>query len=100
MANVKVRIFKTDKQKSRLNKRLFCEFGATTARVLNDPLLALIRERKPRTIIFVGKILIEAFNDIRIREDDESLLGQRSGNAKTHIGKPKNPRGRNFKVLT
>lgn len=65
-----------------------------------EPLLALIHERKPRVIFFVGKILIEAFNDIRIREKVESLLGQRSGNAKIHIGKPKNPGGRNFKVLS
>lgn len=63
-------------------------------------MLALIRERKPRAIVFVGNLLIEAFNDIRIREKVESILGPRSGNAQIHKGIPQQLGARAFKVLT
>lgn len=65
-----------------------------------EPLLALVRERKPRAIVFVGNLLIEAFNDIRIREKVESVLGPRSGNAQIHKGTPQKLGARAFKVLT
>lgn len=65
-----------------------------------DGLLTLLQERKPKAIIFVGAILIEALNDIRLRERVESILGARSGNAVIHRGSsPSSPR-KAFKLLT
>lgn len=64
-----------------------------------DPLLALIEVRKPQAIVFVGKMLIEAFNDIRIRDKVENLLGKRPGNAKIHKGNSA-AGGRAFSILS
>ncbi|MEQ9546361.1 MAG: hypothetical protein RIK85_10190 [Marinobacter sp.] len=47
----------------------------------SDGILSLIESRKPRLILFTGSALIEALNDIRIRERVESILGTRPGNA-------------------
>ncbi|MAI34101.1 MAG: hypothetical protein CMM07_20840 [Rhodopirellula sp.] len=64
----------------------------------SDGILSLIEDRKPRLIIFTGSDLIEALNDIRIRERVESILGSRPGNAEVFrsdvpVGKTK------FKLL-
>ncbi|OAN92655.1 MULTISPECIES: hypothetical protein [Marinobacter] len=64
----------------------------------SDGILSLIEDRKPRLIIFTGSDLIEALNDIRIRERVESILGPRPGNAEVFrsdvpVGKTK------FKLL-
>lgn len=63
-------------------------------------ILQLLEARKPRLIIFVGASLIEAFNDIDIREQVTALLGERSGNAVVHRGDLDNYTGTHFKVLS
>lgn len=77
--------------------------GAITINVLvneADGFLALLQERKPKTIIFVGSILIEALNDISLRKRVESIMGTRSGNAVIHrAGSSSSPR-KAFKLLT
>ncbi|TYC63801.1 hypothetical protein FMN52_00830 [Marinobacter sp. BW6] len=47
----------------------------------SDGILSLMEARKPRLVIFTGSDLIEALNDIRVRERVESILGPRPGNA-------------------
>ncbi len=60
--------------------------------------LSLLEERKPRLVIFVGVLLIEALNDIRIRERVESILGERPGNALSITGDAP-PGKRKFKIM-
>ena len=64
-----------------------------------DGFLQLIAERKPRVILFVGRNLIEALNDIRIRDRVEQILGKRPGNAVVHYSESSTG-GVRFKVLT
>lgn len=61
--------------------------------------LQLIEERQPRVLVFVGRMLIEAFNDIGLRARVVALLGERSGNAVAHYGDPALSK-RRFTVLT
>ena len=61
--------------------------------------LELVQERKPSAIIFVGADLIQAFNDIRIRERIVSILGSRSGNAKIYQADLPGYAGKRFKLL-
>lgn len=63
-------------------------------------ILQLLKDRKPRLIIFVGADLIQAFNDDEIRAQVTSLLGERSGNAVSHQGNLDNYSGTRFNVLT
>lgn len=65
-----------------------------------DGLLTLLQERKPKAIFFVGAILIEALNDIRLRERVESMLGPRSGNAIIHRSSASVDQCATFKILT
>jgi hypothetical protein len=65
-----------------------------------DAFLRLLEQRKPTVIIFVGSQLIEALNDIRIRERVVSILGERSGNAEIYRGDLPNYKGTKFKMLT
>lgn len=77
--------------------------GAITINVLvkeADGLLTLLHERRPKTVIFVGAILIEALNDIRLRERVESILGARSGNAVVHRASSSSSSRKAFKLLT
>lgn len=62
-------------------------------------ILELIEERKPRVILFTGSLLIEALNDIRIRDEVERILGDRPGNAEIHYSETPTT-GTRFKVLT
>lgn len=64
-----------------------------------DGFLQLIEERRPRVIVFVGRMLIEAFNDIELRPRVVALLGERSGNAVAHYGDQALSK-RRFTVLT
>lgn len=76
--------------------------GAINKNVLLDnagSVLALIEERKPSVIIFLGADLIDVLNDIRIRERVTSILGERSGNAKVYRANLPNYRGTRFKLL-
>lgn len=61
-------------------------------------ILELIEDRKPRLIIFCGANLIEALNDVSIRERVEVILGKRPGNAFAYQRPPING-GKQFKVL-
>ena len=63
-----------------------------------DGVLSLIQDRKPKLIMFVGNMLIEAFNDISIRDKVEKMLGKRSGNAEIHTGNPDGYSGTHFKL--
>lgn len=77
--------------------------GAITVNMLvheADGVLTLLQERKPTTIILVGAALIEALNDIKLRERVESILGARSGNAIIHRGTVLGKPSKQFKVLT
>ncbi len=65
----------------------------------SDSFLSLIQERKPSVIIFIGAKLIEAFNDIRIRERVVSILGRRSGNAEIYQADLPGYGGKKFKLL-
>lgn len=62
-------------------------------------LLDLLERRRPSVIIFVGAALIEALNDIRVRERVISILGARSGNAKIYRADLPNYVGKRFKLL-
>lgn len=73
--------------------------GAVLIERAEDGFLQLVEARRPRVIVFVGLMLIEAFNDIRLRSRVESLLGPRSGNASMHFGDD-NLSKKRFKVLT
>lgn len=65
----------------------------------SDGFLGLVQERKPSVIIFAGAKLIDAFNDIRIRERVVSILGSRSGNAEIYRADPPGYQGTKFKLL-
>jgi hypothetical protein len=65
----------------------------------SNSFLELVEERKPSAIIFVGADLIEAFNDIRIRERVVSILGSRSGNAEIYQADLPGYAGKRFKLL-
>lgn len=64
-----------------------------------DGFLRLLESRKPSVIIFVGGLMIEALNDIQIRQRVVSILGERSGNAKIYRADPPNYTGTKFKLL-
>lgn len=64
----------------------------------SEGILSLIEVRKPRLIIFTGSQLIEALNDIKIREKVESILGPRPGNAQIHVSDARTT-GSKFKLL-
>lgn len=74
----------------------------TTDTLVNesDAFLRLLEARKPSVIVFVGGLMIEALNDIKIRERVVSVLGERSGNAKIHRAELLNYIGTKFKLLT
>lgn len=61
--------------------------------------LTVLEKRKPDVIIFIGAMLIEALNDISIRERVESILGVRTGNAKIYQGTLPDGKGRRFKMM-
>lgn len=63
----------------------------------SEGIMKLISERQPRLILFFGLQLIEAFNDISLRENLLASLGARSGNG--YVLKLPNPGGNAFKVL-
>lgn len=63
-----------------------------------DGILRLIEARMPRLIIFCGANLIEALNDVSIRERVEVVLGRRLDNARPYH-RPAINRGKQFKVL-
>lgn len=65
-----------------------------------DSFLDLLETRKPQAILFFGMNLIEALNDISIRDRVEAVLGSRSGNAIIHRIQDINKESRCFKVLT
>jgi hypothetical protein len=64
-----------------------------------DSFLRLLESRRPSVILFVGGLMIEALNDIKIRERVVSILGERSGNAKIYRAEPPNYTGTKFKLL-
>ncbi|MBL3529630.1 MAG: hypothetical protein JMN27_18275 [gamma proteobacterium endosymbiont of Lamellibrachia anaximandri] len=64
-----------------------------------DSILGLLASRKPQAILFFGMDLIEALNDISIRDQVEAIFGSRSGNAIIHRIQDINT-GRCFRVLT
>lgn len=65
----------------------------------SDGFLRLLETRKPSVIVFVGSLMIEALNDIKIRERVVSILGERSGNAKIYRAELPNYTGTKFKLL-
>lgn len=65
-----------------------------------DGVLNLINDRKPKTIILVGARLIEALNDISLRERVESIIGIRSENALVHRANSSTVSSKQFKLLT
>jgi hypothetical protein len=60
----------------------------------------LLEERKPSVILFFGTQLIEALNDIRIRNRVVSILGERPGNATVHYADLPSYQGTKFRMLT
>lgn len=77
--------------------------GAISSDVLvleADGLLDLLSQREPTKIILVGSKLIEALNDIRLRERVESILGPRPGNASVHKAPQSASLKKNFKVYS
>lgn len=64
----------------------------------SDSFLTLLEERKPEVILFIGSMLIEALNDISIRDRVESILGARSGNPKNCVGELPDGKGIKFKI--
>ncbi|MEW6772203.1 MAG: hypothetical protein WC340_18400 [Kiritimatiellia bacterium] len=62
-------------------------------------ILNVLKERKPSVIFFFSHMLIESLNDIRIRQKVESILGERSGNAKAHLPNTENSAGKKFKLM-
>lgn len=76
--------------------------GSITTGILvqeSDGFLRLLETRKPSVIVFVGSLMIEALNDIKIRERVVSILGERSGNAKIYRAELPNYTGTKFKLL-
>jgi len=76
--------------------------GTITTKTLvdeSDSFLRLLERRKPSVIIFVGSLMIEALNDIKIRDRVVSILGERSGNAKVYRAELPNYTGTKFKLL-
>lgn len=63
-------------------------------------ILRLIEKRKPSVILFFGAQMIEALNDISIRAQVISILGERSGNAEIHRATLEGYQGTRFKLLT
>lgn len=64
----------------------------------SDGILHVITDRQPRLILFFGRQLIEAFNDVSLREKVQASLGARSGNG--HILKLPNSNGKKvFEVV-
>ncbi|MBC2769499.1 DNA translocase FtsK [Pusillimonas minor] len=63
-----------------------------------DGVLDLIKRRRPSVIIFAGSDLIEALNDIRLRERVEAILGPRPGKARV-VRSKEGTNGRSFKML-
>lgn len=61
--------------------------------------LELLKQRKPSTIVFAGSSLIEAFNDIRIRDQIEDIFGERSGKPDIYVASNSSEYKRQFKVL-
>lgn len=61
-------------------------------------ILKLIEARRPSVIILIGSKLIDAFNDISIREHLVSSLGERSGNAESVVSDLAGYKGRKFKM--
>ncbi len=64
-----------------------------------DSFLNLLEKRRPSVIMFIGAQMIEALNDIRIRQRVVSILGERSGNAKIHRAELRDYKGIKFKLL-
>lgn len=62
-------------------------------------ILNILKERKPSVIFFFSHMLIEALNDIRIRQKVESILGERSGNTKAHFPITSNSASQKFKLM-
>lgn len=60
--------------------------------------VGLMERRKPKVIVFFGSTLIEAFNDIALRDRLVSLFGQRSGSAEVLTWDAYS--GRKFRVMT
>lgn len=60
----------------------------------------LLRERKPRIIIFFSVDLLEAINFSIIRDEIESILGPWPGKATTHPSPLTNYQGKKLKVMT
>ncbi len=65
-----------------------------------ESFLSLLENRKPSVIFFFGSKLIEALNDLSIRDRVLSILGSRSGNAKIHTADLSDYSGRKFKMFT
>jgi len=65
-----------------------------------DGILGLIEARQPSVILFFGSELIQALNDIALRDRVVSALGDRSGNAKVHQADLPGYSGTRFKMLT
>lgn len=62
--------------------------------------LGLLEDRKPSVIFFFGSSLIEALNDLSIRDRVVSILGERSGNAKIFTADLSGYSGKKFKMYT
>ncbi len=65
----------------------------------SEGFLKLLEERHPSVIIFIGSQLIEALNDIRIRDRVVLILGPRSGNAEILTAELPQYAGTKFKML-
>jgi len=63
-----------------------------------DSILDLIAQRQPSLIILIGTDLIEALNDIRLRERVETILGPRPGKATEIFAATTNSGGTRFKM--
>ncbi|HBO43054.1 MAG TPA: hypothetical protein DD670_03790 [Planctomycetaceae bacterium] len=77
--------------------------GKITCELLVDEaqgFLELVEARRPSVILFFGALLIEAFNDIRLRDRVVAMLGARSGNANVHRGTLKDYSGKRFFMKT
>lgn len=61
-------------------------------------ILSLIEKRKPCVIILIGAKLIDAFNDISIRDKLVKSMGHRSGNAEARTADLPGYQGRKFKM--
>lgn len=73
--------------------------GAITLETLvqeSASFLSLIQARQPSVIMLIGSYLIEALNDIRIRDRVVSILGARSGNAEIYRAELPDYRGTKF----